>query len=742
MPKSLQGLLIIIILLLFLFIPQIASAKGLRTEELGNTDKAEIAQLAKKVKDNPEDGPLAFASSLGLIKHHHTEAFEQLRSLYEKSSDTVKAMIIKAIGQQRGNVIDAAGEYWRILSVALGSASDVISKEVITSLAFLESEEFFNKLLEVLKAKDSPKTAIDNVVKILCKFEQGPSGAPIVSGKTIGLRIEAVKSLPATQERNRKCLLDALGEELGEDFSNLNELGKWWEQNKTKPILQIQIEAKRRIQAKRKAAEDRAKTERQAKIQETIKRLNALKESRKKQEFLKLLAGPKTEPEILVFVMAWIKHQKKEEVKDALGKLQQLLNHMDTRVRVAAIEAIGAIGNQELIHDLSKRLSVSSSQERLTAVNAIAALKGKEACKVLLKALGTENDLIVRKALLQGLGVVGLPSAIQCLVEFAAVVSESGKKVDKLKDSLTPDFQIVIANALGSILKSKHRCEEVDRTLAVSCLLLMLSVDNNTVKFAAIKNLGEVGAVQAIDVLAKVLSNKEAIPGVRKAAARALGKMPNPDTMIVETLYANLKDDADEVARACMWALRNIAGLNGSQRQMDLELLHEFGKKLSAEKAYKLVLSLLQGLPDEKGLKTTEKKAIDRLYELKGILAQAHVEAGNYKVAAVELEKVAVYFPKILKYREMLARCYSAQQGQLTKAIDEYERLIKMVKPAEAQPYWKESLRLIKLVDDIKEKTKRVENALKLNPPQAVKEELERLKKELAATVPKESKTP
>lgn len=742
MPRALKGLISIFILFVLFFTPRIVSAKGLGTEELGNTEKDEISQLAKKITDNPEDGPLVFASAQGLIKHHHVEAFGQLKNHYEKCSDIAKAMIIKAIGQQREKVIDAAGEYWQILNLGLASASEAISKEVVTSLAFLESEVFFDKLLEVLKSKGSPKTAVDNVIKVLCRFEQGPSGIPVITEKTLALRIGAAKHLAVSDNRNRACLLESLGEELGENFTNTNELEKWWEQNKTKPILQIQIEAKRRIQAGRKAAEDRAESEQQAKIQEIIKRLDSLEESGKKDEFLKVLKDPKVEPEILSFVMGWLKHQKREDVQDAVVRLRQLMNHKDIRVRVGAIEAIGAVGDRENVHEVSSKLGTSNQEEKRAAIHTIASLGGKEASKVLLKALETEKDAYIRQEILKGLGTVGLPGAITRIVLIVAVVHESEAKIEKLRDGITPELMRVVANALGNILKSGNQCEESARGLAIRCMIAMLETDNNPVKFDAIKNLGDVGAQEATDILIKVLESKKDIPGVRKAAARALGKMPNPEEGVVNTLYGKLKDKAGEVAQASMWALRNIAGLNGSRRDLNLKLLEELGKKLSAEKAHELVLDLFKSLPDEKELKTTDKEAIGRLYNLKGVLAWAQMEAGNPKAAAVELEKVVVYFPKVLRHREMLARCYAAQKGQITKAIDEYERLIKMVKPSEAQAYWKESLKLIKLVGDSKEKSKRVDSALKLTPPQGVKEELEQLKQELSATVQKTPKNP
>jgi HEAT repeat protein len=743
MPRWTPGLLAYLVFH-FLFIScHTVYAQGLDDGELGNTAKQKIADLVKKVKDNPNDGDIAFASSLALLGINHAKAFSELKALYEKGSETVRAKMVKAIGQQRDLVIKGAKEYWQILSLALDSSSTVISSEVVQSLAVLESEVFFGRLLEKLKSKDSSRTLTDNAVRALSLFGTSPSGAPVISEKTLGLRVEAAKSLAPSGGKNEERLLNALGEYLGTKFADVGELEKWWGRNKNKPILQIEIEAKRRIQAEKKAAENRAKAEQQAKIQETIKRLDALEESKKLQVLLKVLNNPNAEPEVLVFVMDWLKRQKE---KDALDRLKQLLNHKDIRVRVASIEAVGVVGDQKIVPEISKKLSADSSQERLAIVNTIATLGGEDACEALLKALETEKDRFVRRAVVQGLGTVGLPVAIPRVVEIVAVVAEG--KVEKLRNAAAKDLLIIVANALGKILgdtiRNRVPDEDASRKLAIDFMLKMRDVDNDQVQYAAINNLGEARAQEATDMLVETLKHHTST-GIRAAAARALGKMPKPDSKVTVALFTHLDDKNTEVGRDCMRSLRGIAGLNGSGNQANLVLLTELSVKLLEADGNQHVCSLLKNLPDEKDLKPADKGNKDRLYKLRGMLAEAHSRTGEYKAALTELQKVLAYVKEpaadVLKYREMLAQAYEGDR-QVTKAIDEYSRLINMVKPPQAGRYWKENVKLIKMIGDNKEKSKRIENALKMNPPQTAKEELERLKKELSNPVPKEPKTP
>lgn len=727
MPKLSTSFIIIFALLFILSIshPSFA-AKGLRTEELGNSEKREIAEVSRKIRDNPDDGDIVFASSLKLIEINHVKSFGELMDLYEKAGEIVKAKIIKAIGQQRDKgVIDAASEYWRVLSRALDSTSEMISREVVKSLALLESEEFFDKLLEELKSKDSSATLIDNIVKVLCMFKSGPSGEPILTTKTIGLRVEAVKALFASQGKNRTHLLNALGEELGEEFTDLEKLEKWWQKNREKDVLQIILEANRRIQARSRVLKEQGEEKRLALVAERIERLKGLDEENAKHEFLKKLKDPGAEPEVLVFV---IKGLGRLKTRDSIGRLRELLESEDIRVRVAAIEALGEVGGDgQVVAEVAAKLSASNSQERLEAANTVSKLGGRLATRKLLERLNVEKDRSVMSTIILGLGRVGSTTAITPLVEF---VAERTSPNLRLRETVSSDSLKDVANALGGILVSGHKSDGAGRALAIKCLMAMLGADNKKVRFAAIDNLGSAGAQEATGVLVETL-NRMGNAGIRAAAARALGKMPKPGPDVVNALLTHLNDSDTFLTGDCMRSLRYIVGLNGSRKQVDLDLLLKLTRKLRDDKGWENTRALLKNLPEERIAKQPGKGSINKLYRLKGRLAEANIEVGDHKGASAELEKVVVYNKwseaDLLEYLKMLAHAYKAQ-GQLTKANDVFDRIIKIVRPPQAERFWKEKLNLIRQIGDYHEKVKWINAELAKNPPPAIREELKKLR--------------
>lgn len=744
MPMVRPGFVAYIVAFLSIFLAATpALAKGLRTEELGNTEKDQIAQLAEEVRDNPNDGDITFRSSSKLIEINHVKAFGELKDLYDKGAEIVRAKIIKAIGIQREKgVIDAPTEYWSILEQALGSASKVLSDELVKSLSRLESEQFFTRLLDKIKAEDSSKTMIDSVVSVLCKFDDGNSNQTILSPTTIGVRVDAANLLGARGDAaNVKCLIDSLSQKLAVDFTGPENLVEWWSQNDKKSVGKILDEANRRKD--KRAARERLLSQkyRQKYVQERIenfKRALELDKAKGIALLLKELSDPEAELEAIVFAAGELGRLR---VKDAVPPLMARLKSDSAGCRIAAIKALGEIGDTGALPEISKRVSSQRLDERLAAVAAVPKLGGEQSANVLIAGLKTEKDLSVQQEMVRGLGEVGFPVAIVPLVNLAAVVSQEKGVV--LRDTLPNEFLIEVAKALGKILVSKHERQEAHRNLAIDFMLSMLAVNKDPVKFAAIQNLGDAGAEKAMSVLVDIL-NKDPNPGIRQAAARALGNMPKPDAASESALLANLEDKSSEVAGACMWSLRNIGGLNGSSRQVNLPLLFKWCAGLQSTKAHRHVRLLLKNLPEESDLKPADKEHKDILHELRGMLAEADVEVGDYKAALSELDKVVAYFKepveKVVKYRTMLARVYAAL-GQLTKAIDEYVRLIK-IEPQKAENHWKEKLELIKKIGDDKEKLKRVTAALGLDPPQGVREQLENLKQELTAKLPKEPKTP
>jgi HEAT repeat protein len=744
MPRIKPGLIAYIVFLLLLFGADTAHAKGLRTEQLGNTEKQEIADSAKKIRDHPDDGDIAFAESQKLIDKNHVEAFNELKDLYEKGTAIIKTKIVKAIGVGRDKIVEAP-QYWTILEQALGSTEKNLAEEVVICLRRLESEEYFGRLLEKIKVKDTSKAAMDNTISVLCLPEEGPSN--LLSTGTLGQRIQALQVLSERGEKdNESKLMAALASKFGEEFAGRDDVAKWWDRNKDKSIAQILDEANRKLRRKHAAAQEDKKALKQKLVNERKAKLKLILQYDEKkaiQLFLDEAANPdpSTVPEVLEYT---IKELARLKVKDALGLVKRHLGSEHVTVRIASIEAMGAIGNSDILPEIENRLQAENLNERLAAIGTTATLGGHKAADMLLEILKGEQNPLAQRALVQGLGQIGLPVAVKPLVNLQASVSAEGEVI--LRDTATDDFLFELDGALGRILSSGNECDKATRLLAIDFMLATLAVGKDQVKYKAIENLGIVGADKATSVLVNVL-NTDPNPGIRAAAGRALGKMPEMDDTVENSLLLNLKDKNNEVAEACMWSLRNIAGLNGSERQTDLDMLLKWSTGLETDDAYELVRLLLKNLPEESVLKTADEESRDKLYKLRGALGIAHMKAKDHKAAQIEFEKVVGYLkgPKetILKFREMLAQTYAASK-QLAKAIEEYELLIKMVEPPQATRYWNESLTLIERIEDDPGKLKRVEKALQLEPapPQMVKEELERLKQEISARLPKEQQNP
>ena len=701
MPYRLTSRVVLLLAILLLLTPGMVLAKGLGKEELSNSRKEKIATLAKEVRDHPEDGDIAFSRSSALIEENHVQAYDALKSLYRDGSEKVKAKIIKAMGVQRDKVVDAAADYWVVLEQALGSGGKEVSAEVVTSLARLESVEVFDRLIEKLKTKDVQAATLDNIVNVLSRFETGQSVT-----RTLGKRVDAMVAL--TQPEHRKRVLKAFGDFLGEDFAKLADAQKWWQDNQAKSITTILSEANRRKGDKYR--EEKAKAEKRRR-EAAAERINCLEtilrydKAEAVKQFRAELKKPDAYPEVLQFA---IRNLGELKVELAFDEIKAQLSSKHAECRIAALGALGILKNPLALDDMGKMLSARRPDERRAAVDAIAVFKGdKKAAMELIAALEKETDDSVKKRIIKKLGEIERPEALLPLIKTVAEVTPEDK-FDKLQQGIGHDYLTAVGDSLGSILRNANQAAAApDRELAVEYLLAILAVNDNNVKYISIANLGKARAMKATGVLVEILNNKDADKGLRSHAAIALGEMPDPPKTMLDALFANFKGNIEEVSKGCKSALRNIAGLNGSGHVLNLDLLAELSSKLVSEGQHDLVHMLLSGLPEDKDIKADDKQAKDKLHRLKGVLAGAHMHKKEFNAAIALLEKVVAHFDKEPGYREMLGDAY-AGFNQVTKAIDEYQRLISMVEPAQAAKYWEKNLGLIEKIQDSKEKAKRI----------------------------------
>ena len=214
--------------------------------------------------------------------------------------------------------------------------------------------------------------------------------------------------------------------------------------------------------------------------------------------------------------------------------LIEALTDSSPAVRVAAANALGAIGDRKATQALLPLLrDQHNEQARTAAINALGKLKDANAVNDLLEIANDESEVwAVRKASVEALGEIRDARAVDCLVntlndQYATVREAS-------------------ALALGKIGSNQ------------AILPLLTTLDTSSLwalRVAAAHALGEIRDRRATAPLSNALKDRYA--AVREIAAEALGKLRDPDA--VDPLISALDDPNGNVQEAVMQALDTLS---------------------------------------------------------------------------------------------------------------------------------------------------------------------------------------
>ena len=130
------------------------------------------------------------------------------------------------------------------------------------------------------------------------------------------------------------------------------------------------------------------------------------------------------------------------QAPEAEQPLSEMLKHDDDRVRRAAATALGKLGTPKAVLALHGALKDSAPQVRLQAAAGLAARRGEKNAGTLLRALDEEGDGEVQIAILQALGRLATPDAVQKLVKAAEAEGRFFKKKPV-------SFRVAAVQALG-----------------------------------------------------------------------------------------------------------------------------------------------------------------------------------------------------------------------------------------------------------------------------------------------------
>ncbi|PVM84061.1 hypothetical protein DDF62_23975 [Caulobacter radicis] len=218
--------------------------------------------------------------------------------------------------------------------------------------------------------------------------------------------------------------------------------------------------------------------------------------------------------------------RRPQVLAEAILDFQGLIRGADQERAMVALRNLG------LIEALEGRILDGSRDERLTSVEALAALGGEEVKAALRRAIRSK-DPNVRMAAIKGLADAGAPPTPSRLLDYVGTGELAPSRI----------YAEVMRQAVASApLEGLQALGRQDLTPLMRAMLL--------------DALGRSGAYEAVPALAAAATDPD--PDVRTAAIRGLGRLQHPAA--AETLASALADQAWTVRSAAAEAV-GAAGL-------------------------------------------------------------------------------------------------------------------------------------------------------------------------------------
>jgi putative membrane-bound dehydrogenase-like protein len=235
-------------------------------------------------------------------------------------------------------------------------------------------------------------------------------------------------------------------------------------------------------------------------------------------------------------------------------------------------------GTQQVLDMLRKALNDSDPAIRLAAVKGLMVAPDPQADDALIALFNKETDVPLRASILEALATTKSPKAgelVAALVNnpaangplLEAAIEVLGQTGGKLaSDTLTA----LISNKAvdtATTLKALTALGKLKDRSTVEAVAKLTSSTDEQIAAAAVAALGSIGSGQAADGLIAALSDQR--PAVRRAAAEALGTMPNA-TAAIPALTKALEDSDNATANAAVSALTRMPTMAGLDAYLGL----------------------------------------------------------------------------------------------------------------------------------------------------------------------------
>ena len=256
----------------------------------------------------------------------------------------------------------------------------------------------------------------------------------------------------------------------------------------------------------------------------------------------------------------------------ALPAVIETVKSSDESVRVAALKAIGQLGNAASVPLLAQQAAATKGAEQKAARESLYRLRGAEVDAAILQGLPSAPAGI-KVELIGAIGERNIGDSVKALLTTA---TDDDRKVrlesfKVLKVIAKPDDLPALVNLLLEVKNDSDRSEAEKMVAAVAhkiedkgrqaaaVLAVLPNVKETPGRASLLRTLGRIGDGSALPALQAALTNRE--PEVQDAAIRALSEWPTPEPV----------PDLVKVAQTSENKVHKVLALRGFVRLLGLD---------------------------------------------------------------------------------------------------------------------------------------------------------------------------
>jgi len=283
---------------------------------------------------------------------------------------------------------------------------------------------------------------------------------------------------------------------------------------------------------------------------------------------------------------------------EVLTVVKEAVKSQEKRVRIAALAALGSLGDASLVNFFSLYAAESTGIEQSTARTSLGNLKGEGVDQAVLVGLEKNKDPQIRNELIRCIEERRIKEGQPVLFSIIGD-AESENHIQAIKALKVLAVPADLSRLINSMLEAKSEREQDEMTVTIASVAgknreqynrgavvveKLSEVKDVKGRAALYRTLGKIGDDSTLTVLRRALAEKN--EGIRDAAVRALSEWP--------TLTA--RDDVFRIAKVSDNLTHQVLALRAYIRMIEME---EFRLPQAVVESLKAALKIARR-PEEK----------------------------------------------------------------------------------------------------------------------------------------------